>query len=105
MIEMQDYFFDFLVYVEYYSNKQLSVYIMFFWSVCLDYFVAVSQHEEPEPIVEDDEVEQELQMALQRSRRTALKKEKKEGTDEPQDEEDRLQKVCQLFINNCTRKW
>jgi len=64
----------------------------------------VSQHEEPEPIVEDDEVEQELQMALQRSRRTALKKEKKEGTDEPQDEEDRLQKVCQLFINNCTRK-
>jgi len=65
----------------------------------------VSQHEEPEPIVEDDEVEQELQMALQRSRRTALKKEKKEGTDEPQDEEDRLQKVCQLFINNCTRKW
>ena len=68
-------------------------FLLIIYFTFLDYFVAVSQHEEPEPIVEDDEVEQELQMALQRSRRTALKKEVKEGTDEPLDEEDRLQKV------------
>lgn len=40
----------------------------------LDYYVAVSQHEETPSFVEDDEAEQELQLALQRSRRTKEKK-------------------------------
>ena len=39
--------------------------------------------------MEDDEAEQELQIALQRSRRTKMKKEREEGIDE----EEKLQKV------------
>ncbi|XP_047137880.1 U4/U6.U5 tri-snRNP-associated protein 1 isoform X1 [Hydra vulgaris] len=43
----------------------------------LDYFVAVNQVvKEDEPIIDDDETEQELQLALERSRRSKVKKEK-----------------------------
>jgi len=58
----------------------------------LDFFVAVRQHEEPEPIIEDDEAEQELQIALQRTRRTKVKKE----TD--QNEEDKLQAMAMNLL-------
>lgn len=55
----------------------------------LDYYVAVSQHEETPSFVEDDEAEQELQLALQRSRRT---KEKKGHENDEADAA--LEKVC-----------
>ena len=43
----------------------------------IDYFVAVNQVvKEDDPVVDDDETEQELQLALERSRRSKVKKEK-----------------------------
>lgn len=60
----------------------------------LDFYIAVSQHEAPEPIVEDDEAEQELQIALQRSRRTKVKKEN------DQNEDDRLQAMAMDLLEN-----
>ena len=48
------------------------------------------QHEEPEPIIEDDEAEQELQIALQRSRRTVLSRDKTENLE---DADEKLHKV------------
>lgn len=59
--------------------------------LALDYFVAVSQQEEPAPIVEDDEAEKELQMALERSRRSKVKKETEA------DEDGRIEKVQTVF--------
>ena len=56
-----------------------SVYI-FVWkyflysNVSLDYFVAVNQTEEENAVLEDDEAEKELQLALERSRRRKTKK-------------------------------
>lgn len=66
----------------------------------LDFFVAVQQQEEPEPIMEDDEAEQELQIALQRTRRTKMKNEREEGMDE----EERLQKMAMELLNKPEEK-
>lgn len=62
----------------------------------LDYFVAVRQHEEPEPIIEDDEAEQELQIALQRSRRTVLSRDKSEKIE---DADEKLNKMAMKLLN------
>lgn len=49
----------------------------------LDYYVAVKQHmDNDEPLLEDDEAEKELQIALQRSRRAKLKSSKVDEADE-----------------------
>merc|ERR1719234_901692 len=62
----------------------------------LDYFVAVNQHSEEteNAFVEDDEAEQELANALERSRRVKVKKEEMTGT-----EDNRIENVAKQVLS------
>ena len=61
----------------------------------LDYFVAVNQHtQDIDPLVDVDEAGQELEMALQRSRRVKVKSEEQLG-----DEDTRIERVAKQVLS------